>query len=171
MLITTSIGSVSIILDIFLEYYFLSDGTFGSVPVFDMNLIRLLLYGHLLFYILITVFLYFFLDKIRVRKIENLLNNRTKLLEYLKNLNTKLSSYAFYHSHELRDPVSRALGLNELLLNAYSIIDSEIKSIIKLLNLSVFEIDSIIRKMNIELEDLNNYKNRLIMFIESLNII
>lgn len=158
MLITTSIGSVLIILDIFIEYYFLSDGSFGSMPIFDMNVIRLCLYGHFLLYILITVFLYFYLDKIRVRKIEKLLNNRTKLLEYLKNLNVKLSSYAFYHSHELRAPVSRALGLNELLLNAYNINDTEIKSIIQLLNQSVFEIDSIIRKMNDELEDMINDK-------------
>lgn len=159
MLLTTVFGTVTLITDVFLEYIIFSDVASTKVLLFELNDNSLFLYGHLLFYILITMSLYFYLDKIRIRKIEKLLSNRTKLINYLQNLNTKLSNYAFYHSHELRAPVSRALGLNELLLNIYKIDNKEVESLIHSLNDSVFQIDRIIRTMNLDLEEIPIYRN------------
>jgi hypothetical protein len=85
MLYTTAIGSIALLLDIILEYFFFQEVAIIDISLYEMNLVRILLYGHLLFYILITIFIYFYLDKIRIRKIEKLLTNRTKLLDYLKN--------------------------------------------------------------------------------------
>lgn len=159
MFVVMGICLIFLIFNTVKEYFLSSNVSVTDVQMqFEMNLRQLFIYGHLLFYLLITLFIYFYLNKLRLRRIKKLLSNRNTLLRYLTKLNEKLSSYAFYHSHELRAPVSRALGINELILKTYEIDDPEVKRLMLSLNESVNEIDGIIRKMNNELEELQDKK-------------
>ena len=74
-------------------------------------------------------------DRVRQRTIE------------LENKNKRLSEYAFINSHMLRAPVSRILGLINLIKNSnINISLQETEELIGLLGKSTDELDNIVKK-------------------------
>lgn len=82
-------------------------------------------------------------------KLEQRVKERT---QSLLDKNAQLEKYAFKHSHELRAPLSRLMGLVELVkLDAFETTD-ELKIMVKGLDQSALELDEIIRQMAEELD-------------------
>jgi signal transduction histidine kinase len=85
--------------------------------------------------------------------LEAKVEKRTKLL---KEQNEKLREYAFINSHVLRAPVSRILGLVNLLIKAD--MPSTDKEIIYHLEESSKELDTIIRNLSVTLRESRDEK-------------
>lgn len=73
-------------------------------------------------------------------------------LQALKQANDKLSHYAFKNSHEVRAPLSRLLGLINILELSSSKTEQEF--ILKQIVIEAQDLDIIIKEMNVVLEEL-----------------
>lgn len=83
-------------------------------------------------------------------KLERRVEERT---QSLIDKNRQLERYAFKHSHELRAPLSRLMGLVELVkLDAFES-QADLKLMVQGLDLSAVELDQIIRQMAEDLEN------------------
>ena len=85
---------------------------------------------------------------------ENLEQSVQLRTEKIELQNTKLKSYAFSNSHEVRAPLARIMGLVEL-LNYNVINEEERKLILEKISESSHELDAIIREVNITLDNDN----------------
>jgi len=84
------------------------------------------------------------------RELESKVELRTKML---KEQNAKLIKYAFVNAHVLRAPVSRILGLVNLLIKSETPRPTEDKEIIEHLNESSKELDSVVRNLSVTLQE------------------
>lgn len=84
------------------------------------------------------------------RELESKVELRTKML---KEQNAKLMEYAFVNAHVLRAPVSRILGLVNLLIKSENPRATEDKEVIQHLNESSKELDSVVRNLSVTLQE------------------
>lgn len=84
------------------------------------------------------------------RELESKVELRTKML---KEQNAKLMEYAFVNAHVLRAPVSRILGLVNLLIKSETPRPREDQEIIQHLNESSKELDSVVRNLSVTLQE------------------
>ncbi len=84
------------------------------------------------------------------RELESKVELRTKML---KEQNAKLMEYAFVNAHVLRAPVSRILGLVNLLIKSETPRPMEDQEIIQHLNESSKELDSVVRNLSVTLQE------------------
>jgi len=84
------------------------------------------------------------------RELESKVELRTKML---KEQNAKLMEYAFVNAHVLRAPVSRILGLVNLLIKSETPRATEDKEVIQHLNESSKELDSVVRNLSVTLRE------------------
>jgi signal transduction histidine kinase len=90
------------------------------------------------------------------KSLETKVERRTRLL---KEQNSKLMEYAFINAHVLRAPVSRILGLINLLRKPNS--DTDEKEIIRLLEESSLELDKVVRNLSSTLQEAREDENAL----------
>lgn len=118
----------------------------------------IILYGPFYLIILLTTSFYYFLNKLQARIKDKILIRQRNYINKIQQLNNKLTEYSFYHSHELRAPVSKILGLSELIKTMNTDNKTDPNNSIDLTNLNneitmaANEIDSIIKDMNAKLE-------------------
>jgi len=84
------------------------------------------------------------------RELESKVELRTKML---REQNAKLMEYAFVNAHVLRAPVSRILGLVNLLIRSETPRPTADKEIIKHLDESSKELDSVVRNLSLTLQE------------------
>jgi signal transduction histidine kinase len=89
------------------------------------------------------------------RELESKVELRTRLL---KEQNAKLMEYAFVNAHVLRAPVSRILGLVNLLRKSESPRRAEDSEIIQHLEESSKELDSVVRDLSVTLREAREEK-------------
>jgi signal transduction histidine kinase len=89
------------------------------------------------------------------KELESKVEMRTRLL---KEQNAKLMEYAFVHAHVLRAPVSRILGLVNLLIKSESPRRIEEEEIIQHLDESSKELDSVVRDLSVTLREAREEK-------------
>jgi len=84
------------------------------------------------------------------RELESKVELRTKML---KEQNAKLMEYAFVNAHVLRAPVSRILGLVNLLIKSQAPRSNEEQEVIQHLNESSKELDIVVRNLSVTLRE------------------
>jgi signal transduction histidine kinase len=89
------------------------------------------------------------------KELESKVEMRTRLL---KEQNAKLMEYAFVNAHVLRAPVSRILGLVNLLIKSESPRRIEEEEIIQHLDESSKELDSVVRDLSVTLREAREEK-------------
>lgn len=130
---------------------------FDTPNKFSHYVMPVILYGPFYLIILMTISFYYFLVKLQKRIKDKILIRQQRTNNKIQLLNKKLKEYSYYHSHELRAPVTKILGLCDL-IKAIQTDEPKLLNLEELENFNAnikkaaLDIDVIIKDMNDKLE-------------------